>query len=189
MDKIGPICRSVEDCALVLTAIYGQDGHDLSVQPAAFNWDAELDWRKLRVGYIKSSFDAPVLPELKAPTAGGDAEMEAYKRRVARMQANMARGAYDLKFATAALEVLRGKMGVALIPVEMPKLPFGAMVPPLEAEGAAAFDELTRSGRDKLLAGQDAVRLAEQFPGGAVLFRGRLPAGDARADAGNCGDG
>ncbi len=133
------------------------------MQPAAFNWDAELDWRKLRVGYIKSSFDAPVLPELKAPTAGGDAEMEAYRRRVERMKANMARAAYDLKFATAALDVLRGKMGVALIPVEMPKLPFGAMVPPLEAEGAAAFDELTRSGRDKLLAGQEPFDWPNNF--------------------------
>ena len=163
MDKIGPICRSVEDCALVLSVIYGQDGHDLSVQPAAFNWDAEFDWRRLRVGYVKTAFDAPVVPELKAPTAGGDAEMEAYRRRVARMQANMARGAYDLKFATAALEVLRGKMGVTLVPVEMPKLPFGAMVPPLEAEGAAAFDELTRSGRDKLLAGQEAFDWPNNF--------------------------
>ena len=62
MDKIGPICRAVEDCALVLSAIYGQDGHDLSVQPAAFNWDANFNWKTLRVGYIKSAFDVPTLP-------------------------------------------------------------------------------------------------------------------------------
>ncbi len=58
MDKIGPICRSVEDCALVMSAIYGPDGHDRSVKDAAFNWDAEFDWKKLRVGYLKSEFDA-----------------------------------------------------------------------------------------------------------------------------------
>src|SRR5712672_3938119 len=57
MDKLGPICRSVEDCALVLDAIQGRDGMDRSVQPAAFNWDANLDWKKLRVGYLKAAFE------------------------------------------------------------------------------------------------------------------------------------
>src|SRR5580765_4218179 len=57
MDKLGPICRTVEDCALVLDAIYGPDGSDRTVQPAAFNWDANLDWRKLRVGYLKADFE------------------------------------------------------------------------------------------------------------------------------------
>src|ERR1700726_506109 len=33
MDKLGPICRSAEDCALVLQAIYGPDGKDTSVYP------------------------------------------------------------------------------------------------------------------------------------------------------------
>ncbi len=163
MDKIGPICRSVEDCAMVLSAIYGQDGHDLSVQPAAMNWDADFDWRKLRVGYIQSAFDAPVLPELKAPTAGGDAEMDAYKKRVARRQAGLVRAQYDLKYATAALDVLRNKMGVNLVPVELARLPYGSMVPLLEAEGAAAFDELTLSGRDKLLNGQEPYDWPNQF--------------------------
>ena len=53
MDKIGAITRSVEDCALVLDAICGPDGHDRSVQPAAFNPDFTLDIRKLRIGYIQ----------------------------------------------------------------------------------------------------------------------------------------
>src|SRR5258707_13497469 len=66
MDKIGTICRAVEDCALVLTAIYRQDGHDLSVQPAAFNWDANLNWKTPREWYIKSSFDSPTLPAVAA---------------------------------------------------------------------------------------------------------------------------
>jgi Asp-tRNA(Asn)/Glu-tRNA(Gln) amidotransferase A subunit family amidase len=155
MDKIGPICRAVEDCAIVLGVIYGPDGHDLAVQPAAFNWDADFDWKKLRVGFIKSAFDAPKEPELKASTAGGEKERQAAKKRLARMQAGYTRSQYDLTFAITALDILRNKMGVTLIPVEIPKLPFGSMVPPLEAEGAAAFDELTRSGRDKLLSGQE----------------------------------
>lgn len=57
MDKIGPICRSVEDCALVFEAIYGPDGRDLSVRDIPFTWDAELDVATLRVGFLKSAFE------------------------------------------------------------------------------------------------------------------------------------
>jgi len=56
LDKIGPMCRSVEDCALVLAAIHGPDDQDLAVQDVPFNWDAGLDIRKLRVGYLKAAF-------------------------------------------------------------------------------------------------------------------------------------
>jgi len=171
MDKIGPICRAVEDCALVMSAIYGQDGRDFSVQPAAFNWDAGFDWKGLRVGYLPGGFETGKAPELKAAEAGATAkELDAFAKRKVRVEAAYARGEYDRKFARAALEVLRGKMGVTLVPVELPKLPFGAMVPPLEAEGAAAFDELTLSGRDKLLNGQEpydwpnAFRVARFYP-------------------------
>jgi Asp-tRNA(Asn)/Glu-tRNA(Gln) amidotransferase A subunit family amidase len=45
-------------------------------------------------------------------------------------------------------------MGINLTPVDMPDFPFGSIVPMLEAEAAAAFDDLTRSGRDSLLIGQ-----------------------------------
>jgi Asp-tRNA(Asn)/Glu-tRNA(Gln) amidotransferase A subunit family amidase len=57
LDKIGPICRSVEDCALVLAAIQGPDDHDLSVHSVPFNWDATADVRTLRVGYLKAAFE------------------------------------------------------------------------------------------------------------------------------------
>ncbi len=56
LDKTGPMCRSVEDCALVLAAIQGPDDQDLAVQDVPFNWDASLDIRKLRVGYLKAAF-------------------------------------------------------------------------------------------------------------------------------------
>jgi Asp-tRNA(Asn)/Glu-tRNA(Gln) amidotransferase A subunit family amidase len=53
---------------------------------------------------------------------------------------------------------------VKLIPVEMPHgCHFGDMTPLLEAEGAAAFDELTLSGRDKLLNGQKSSDWPNQF--------------------------
>ncbi len=58
MDKIGPICRSVEDCAMVFDAIRGSDGKDPSVVDAAFNWDAGRDPGEIRIGYIAELFDA-----------------------------------------------------------------------------------------------------------------------------------
>jgi Asp-tRNA(Asn)/Glu-tRNA(Gln) amidotransferase A subunit family amidase/Asp-tRNA(Asn)/Glu-tRNA(Gln) amidotransferase C subunit len=58
MDKIGPICRAVEDCALVFDAIYGPDGRDLTIVDLPFSWNANFDIKKLRVGYYKTAFDA-----------------------------------------------------------------------------------------------------------------------------------
>jgi hypothetical protein len=57
MDKIGPICRAAEDCALVFDAIHGPDDHDASVHDYVFNWDAGVDIRKLRIGYLKADFE------------------------------------------------------------------------------------------------------------------------------------
>jgi len=156
MDKIGAITRSVEDCAIVLHTIYGPDGQDRSVRDAAFNPDFTVDVRKLRVGYLKPAFDAPVFEPLKPPseTLHGK-ELEDYNARVSGNKSAFDRQIYDMQFNTRALETLRG-MGIALTPVAMPKFPFGAIVPMLEAEAAAAFDDLTRSGRDALLDGQSS---------------------------------
>ena len=156
MDKLGPICRSVEDCALVLGVIYGPDGKDRAVKNAAFNWDAELDWRKLRVGYLKNDFErAPQPPDdaQKEEPAATEEEKKKREERRKRREAFQQRAKYDRRFSEAALAKLR-QMGVALIPVEMPKFPYDPMVTMLTAEAAAAFDELTRSGRDKLLTAQ-----------------------------------
>jgi Asp-tRNA(Asn)/Glu-tRNA(Gln) amidotransferase A subunit family amidase len=57
MDRLGPICRHAEDCAIVMQAIAKPDGRDMSVSDVPFNWDARFDIKKLRVGYIKESFD------------------------------------------------------------------------------------------------------------------------------------
>lgn len=57
MDKIGPICRTVEDCALVFNAIHGPDGIDQTLYDAPFNYDARLDARKLRVGFLQEDFE------------------------------------------------------------------------------------------------------------------------------------
>ena len=156
MDKLGPICRTVEDCALVLQAIYGPDGHDRTVHSVAFNWDANLEWKNLRIGYLKAAFEPkpPQPPEpakQEAPkTPEEQAKAEDQKKRQDALQA---RAEYDRKYNDAALAKLR-EMGVNLIPVELPKFPYGAIRVMLTAEAAAAFDELTRTGRDKLLTSQ-----------------------------------
>jgi Asp-tRNA(Asn)/Glu-tRNA(Gln) amidotransferase A subunit family amidase len=156
MDKLGPICRSVEDCALVLDAIYGPDGSDRTVQPAAFNWDANLDWRKLRVGYLKADFERKPDEQQEATKEEPAATPEEQKKRderKKRQEAARARTEYDRRYNDAALAKLQ-EMGVKLVPVEMPKFPYDAMVAMLIAESAAAFDDLTRSGKDKLLTSQ-----------------------------------
>src|SRR5690348_1582484 len=155
MDKLGPICRSVEDCAAVLAAIHGPDGQDASVRDAAFNWNANLDWKALRVGYLKASFDPdqPAPPQKPAAAQEPAEEKQKRERRHRRQEEYRARRAYDRKYDLAALDKLRA-MGVNVISLDLPKLPFDAMTPLLTAEAAAAFDELTTTGRDKLLTEQ-----------------------------------
>jgi Asp-tRNA(Asn)/Glu-tRNA(Gln) amidotransferase A subunit family amidase len=140
MDKLGPICRSVEDCAAVFQAIYGPDGRDGSVVDAPFRWDSNLDVRRLRVGYLKSLFE-------EKPEEGRE-EWHAL----------------DL----AALEDLR-KLGIELKPIELPKLPIDALSLILTAEAAAAFDELTRSGKDDLLVRQIAQAWPNVFREGQTI--------------------
>jgi Asp-tRNA(Asn)/Glu-tRNA(Gln) amidotransferase A subunit family amidase len=174
MDKLGPIGRAVEDCALVLEGIAGPDDRDRTVRGGPFFWDADLDWRRLRVGYLKADFEPPKEPAADAapsdvtpaPTPQQAAKAE---RDRARRDARRARGEYDRRFDQAALEKLRG-MGIDLVPVTLPELPYEPMVSMLLAEAAAAFDELTRSGRDKLLTAQgpedwpNAFRAARFIP-------------------------
>lgn len=118
MDKIGPITRSVEDCAMVYDAIRGADGLDNSLMPAAFNYDANVDLKKLRIGYVKSDFD----------------------------------NNYGFKDQDSVSLLALRKMGIELIPIELPNMPNIRFI--LEAEAAAAFDDLTRSGKDDLMVRQ-----------------------------------
>ena len=122
MDKLGPLARSAEDCALIFSALHGPDQEDLTTMAAPFNWDGDASIRGIRVGFVQSAFEA----------SGA--------RRFA-------------SFDTAALDALRG-LGIELKPVVLPDLPYDAMRLILDAEAGAAFDELTRSGRARELAGQ-----------------------------------
>ncbi|HLY41363.1 MAG TPA: amidase [Terracidiphilus sp.] len=170
MDKLGPIARSAEDCALVLQAIAGPDGKDTSVWPAEIDLSRAGDWRSLRIGYLKSEFEPlkPFKPREAASGETAEKKKEREKENAGR-EAGHIRRAYDQRYDLAALDKLRA-MGVSLIPVELPKLPYGAMTPLLGAEAAAAFDELTLSGRDKLLTAQgpedwpNAFRVSRFYP-------------------------
>ncbi len=170
MDKLGPICRTVEDCAIVLHSIYGPDGQDLTVHDAAFHWDANLDWKSLRIGYFKSEFE-PVSAFKPQPSEGNETaeQKKTREERNERRRAGNDRRVYDQRYDLSALDKLKS-MGVELIPVELPKFPYGAMTPLLTAEAAAAFDELTMTGRDKLLTEQgpydwpNSFRVARFYP-------------------------
>ncbi len=67
-DRLGPICRYAEDCAIVMQAVAKPDGRDMSVSDVPFNWNAQFDIRKLKVGYIKDSFDTLTNAAAKANT-------------------------------------------------------------------------------------------------------------------------
>jgi Asp-tRNA(Asn)/Glu-tRNA(Gln) amidotransferase A subunit family amidase len=58
MDKVGPICRSAKDCAIVFDAIRGSDKADKTVLDAGFTWPGEVDLSSLKIGYFKSAFDS-----------------------------------------------------------------------------------------------------------------------------------
>lgn len=120
MDKLGPICRTVEDCAIVLKAIQGLDPNDPTTIKAPFRYDAQSQVNELRIGYLKTKFD------------------EDYDNR---------------EFDRATLDTFEA-MGVTLEPVEFPDFNYSALFVILSAEAAAAFDELTRSGRDDELVNQ-----------------------------------
>jgi Asp-tRNA(Asn)/Glu-tRNA(Gln) amidotransferase A subunit family amidase len=126
MDKIGPICRGVEDCALVLDAIYGPDGRDITVEDVPFNWNAERTLSQMRIGFVKTEFD------------GGD---ESRKK--------MYQEALD-----ALREVLRAG-GAKLEPIELPQFSPQSLRIILNAEAATAFDDITRDGKVNQLSGQN----------------------------------
>jgi Asp-tRNA(Asn)/Glu-tRNA(Gln) amidotransferase A subunit family amidase len=75
-DRLGPLCRYAEDCAVVMSAIAKPDGRDLSVTELPFNWSPHVDFRKLRVGYLKDAFDENTNPVTKKFDEAAIAQME-----------------------------------------------------------------------------------------------------------------
>jgi Asp-tRNA(Asn)/Glu-tRNA(Gln) amidotransferase A subunit family amidase len=68
-DKLGPICRSAEDCALVFDAIQGPDGVDYSVKAYPFNWNANTKLSTLKIAYVKPNFERRLPDGTTAPNA------------------------------------------------------------------------------------------------------------------------
>lgn len=119
LDKVGPICRSVEDTAMVLAAINGGDIADRGSIDAPFHFDAGAGIEGMKLGYL--------------PEAYGD-------------------GATEIDHAT--LEAARG-LGIEVVEVALPDLPYAALMNILYAEAAAAFEELTLENLDDTLTWQD----------------------------------
>jgi Asp-tRNA(Asn)/Glu-tRNA(Gln) amidotransferase A subunit family amidase len=145
LDKIGPMCRSAEDCALVFDAIRGPDGRDNTVLDVPFNWDAEADLGRLRVGYLRASFDEDAVEE--------DPQNP---QRAARDRQTMANN-------RAALDTLRG-LGVTLAPFDLPDVPTAAIGFIVGTEAAAGFDVATVNGElDSMRAAPEESRWPDSF--------------------------
>jgi Asp-tRNA(Asn)/Glu-tRNA(Gln) amidotransferase A subunit family amidase len=137
MDKIGPMCRTVEDCVLVFNAIYGPDGHDDTVVDAAFRWNANVPLSKLRIGYVPAEFEPPAEGRGGGGGGRGRGGMSPEERR--KQAEERARLLND------ALDVYR-KAGATLEPIELPANRLTQMLNfVLATEAAAAFDDLTRT--------------------------------------------
>ena len=61
-DKVAPMCRSAEGCAIVFNAIYGPDGRDNTIIDLPFNWSPDLDIRDLRIGYRSTFIEGELMP-------------------------------------------------------------------------------------------------------------------------------
>lgn len=143
-DRLGPICRYVEDCAVVMSVIAKPDDLDLSVSELPFNWDAQRSLKNLRVGYLQDAF------------------------------ADTDRQAEWISNDQRTLEQLR-KQGIKLIPITLPEFPIDLLS--ISVEAAVFFDELLRSGRDKLLTAKtkaDRYRVSRLVPAVEYLQSQRL---------------
>ena len=119
LDKVGPICRGVEDTALVLAALNGPDIADRCTIEAPFAFDAARGIEGLKLGYL--------------PEAFGD-------------------GATEVDHA--ALEAAKD-LGIEVVEVSLPDLPYGTLMNVVYAEAAAAFEHLTLDDLDDSLTWQD----------------------------------
>ncbi len=126
LDKVGPLCRSAEDCAIVFNTISGPDGKDNTVYDVPFNWDGSIDLARLRIGYW------PNIVEQEDPVEE-DHEVTGRRLELSR------------HYEGEAVKIFRS-LGAEVVPFEMPEMQadlFGIL---FNVESAAALDELTRSG-------------------------------------------
>ncbi len=128
LDKIGPMCRSAEDCGIVLQAISGGDSEDPGSAGKSFYYTPQYTRKlsDLRIGYSPIDFNETAEPETRA--------------------------AFN-----EALEVFRS-MGVKLAETKLPTLPYGAAAATIiSAEGSSVFEPMIQSGRVDMLADQKQI--------------------------------
>ncbi|MVN20109.1 amidase [Mucilaginibacter arboris] len=121
MDKLGPITRSAEDCAIVFNAIQGTDPQDLSTIAAPFKYDGKQKSLKgWKIGYLKTDFD---------------------------------RSRFNRESDSSTLIKLK-ELGAALVPIELPTLPYNSLRFILETESGTAFQELVLNHQSDLMVRQ-----------------------------------
>ena len=124
LDKIGPMCRYAEDNAIVLSALNAYDQFDAGSIDMGFEYDGTKSPHDLTIGYDPAWFE-------------GDATWFEDDEDVGTMEKK-------------ALDTLIS-MGLNVREIRLPNLPVQEIMPALGIESAAAFEELTLSGRDDLL--------------------------------------
>ncbi len=181
MDKVGPMCRSVEDCALVFNAIYGPDGRDDTVVDAPFTWSPDVPLSKLRIGYIKSEFEPQ--PAGSGRGAGGGRGRGGLTPEQQQRQREE-----RLKIYTDALDVYR-KAGATLEPIESAvrhheRLEHDRLRPQRRGRGRLRRPDAQRGHRRQV-----ARKLAEHVPDPPLRAGGGIHPRPARAHAAHARDG
>ena len=128
LDKIGPMCRSAEDCGLVLHEIAGSDAEDPASAGKSFYFAPSFarNLKDIKIGFAPIDFD-----EWAEPSARPD--------------------------FTKALETIRS-LGVQVTEAKLPDYPYGPVIGTIiSAEGAAIFEPLIQSGRVNELADQKQI--------------------------------
>ncbi len=128
MDKIGPMCRSAEDCGLVLQVISGGDSDDPGSAGKRFYYVPRFarKFTDLTLGYAPTDFEE--------------------------WPGESARAVFQ-----EALAVIRG-MGFRVKEVELPDLPYGPVTSTIiSTEGSAVFEPLIKSGEVDQLADKSQI--------------------------------
>ena len=148
MDKLGPITRSAHDAALVFAAIHGpaddqaDTGHAGTGRVGSTSGSAATD--PVLIHRKTGVFDLPFNYE-------PDFDFENLKVGYVKsaFESDYGYSEYDAE----VLDVLTS-LGAQLVPIELPDIPASAIRFILSVEAAAAFDEVTRTGRDTLMVRQ-----------------------------------
>ncbi len=134
LERIGPLSRTIDDAAVVLAAINGADPHSATSIDMGFDYDAGLDLSQLRVGYSPRWW-----------------KYEGF------WSESYLAGAVPVSAAQQkAFEAVRAT-GAQLVEVDLPDLPYSALMKILEVEPAYVFEDLTFDNRDDQLVGNAAT--------------------------------